>query len=87
MTLGPFEIAPERIVGLKTAFSEFVNRLLEAQVRSQNIAGHLLSVTSEENTPDGGVDAALRDGIASDWLPAGASAWQFKRADAGRGKC
>lgn len=81
MTLGPFDIPPERVAGLGTAFSEFVNRLLEAQVQSQKIAGHLLAVTREENTPDGGVDAALRDAVASGWLPAGASAWQFKRGD------
>jgi hypothetical protein len=81
MAGGPFDIAPERIVGLGPAFSEFVNRVLERQLRSQNIAGHLLSITREENTGDGGVDAALREATASDWLPAGTSAWQFKRTD------
>lgn len=81
MTIGPFDILPERIGALGAAFSEFVNRLLETQVRSQRIAGHLLAVTREENTPDGGVDAALRDAVASDWLPEGTSAWQFKRGD------
>lgn len=80
MTLGPFEITADRVEALGIRFSPFINRLLELERRSQGIAGYQLTVTVEENTPDGGVDAATRGARASDWLPAGDTAWQFKRS-------
>ncbi|MGH2634866.1 MAG: hypothetical protein ACRDHU_01770 [Actinomycetota bacterium] len=72
---------------LKVRFTEFVNRLLEAEAASGGLAGHQLAVTMKETTPDGGVDAALRSAEETNWIPPGDSAWQFKRSDLGPQAC
>ncbi len=78
MTLGPFDISPERIAALGIRFTPFVNRLLELETRAYEIHGHLLAINSNDTTPDGGVDASLRGSRETDYIPSGDSAWQFK---------
>ncbi|RYF52419.1 MAG: hypothetical protein EOO27_28590, partial [Comamonadaceae bacterium] len=51
------------------------------------MAGTALESTYRDNTPDGGVDAALRRASQTAWIPAGDSAWQFKAGDLPPGKC
>lgn len=87
MTLGPFDISAARITSLGVRFTPFVNRLLDLEVRSNALAGHLLSVNVNETTPDGGVDASVRDASSSDFIPTGDSAWQFKRSGFGPKPC
>ena len=88
MSFGPFEVDPAQIDRLTSDFAPFVNRLLEAEVAASEIRGYSLTITQNETTPDGGVDAALRTGAeGSDWLPDGASAWQFKRSNPGPTAC
>ncbi|MGI8514630.1 MAG: hypothetical protein ACR2NT_05725 [Acidimicrobiia bacterium] len=87
MTLGPFDITAERIQALGTRFSAFVNRLLELEVHAGGINGYLLAVNANETTPDGGVDASVRDSPGTDFLPIGDSAWQFKRGTYGPQAC
>lgn len=82
MPLGPFDITATRIVALGTRFTEFVQRLLDVEMRAHSVAGHLLTYNIVETTADGGVDAATRQAPSgSDWLPPGDTAWQFKRYD------
>lgn len=85
--LGPFEISAERVESLGGRFTQFVNKLLELETSAQGMRGHQLAVTSNESTPDGGVDASLRGSIGSDFLPSGNSAWQFKRSGFGPTAC
>lgn len=87
MSLGPFDVPAERIETLGVRFTPFVNRLLELEVRAHQLYGDQLAVNSNETTPDGGVDAALRGSIRTDFLPAGESAWQFKRTGYGPKAC
>src|SRR5580658_10725020 len=79
MTLmGPFEVDPAAVERLGSSFTEFVNSLLATECAQSSIRGWQLRIDSQTNTPDGGVDAALIDATETDWLPSGASAWQFK---------
>lgn len=87
MTLGPFDITSERITSLGPSFTPFVNKLLEVEARAHGLHGHQISITRNETTPDGGVDAALRSAPQTDYLPAGHSAWQFKRSNLGPKDC
>jgi len=87
MALGPFDISAERIIALGVWFTPFVNRLLDLEVRASDLCGHLLSINVNETTPDGGVDASVRGASASDYLPTGDSAWQFKRSGFGPKAC
>jgi hypothetical protein len=87
MGLGPFDISAERITALGVRFTPFVNRLLDLEVRANDLSGHRLSVNINETTPDGGVDASVRGAPGSDYLPTGDSAWQFKRSGFGPKAC
>lgn len=87
MTLGPFDIPSERIQALGPSFTAFVNRLLDLEARRHGLQGYLVSVNSNETTPDGGVDASVRGAPLTDYLPAGDSAWQFKRTGLGPQAC
>jgi len=87
VTLGPFDIPSERIQTLGASFTPFVNRLLDVEARRHGLQGYRVSVNSNETTPDGGVDASLRDAPSTDYLPAGDSAWQFKRTGLGPQAC
>jgi hypothetical protein len=80
MPSGPFEITFDQIMALRTGFTPFVNKLLEVEVADHGIAGHQLTITLNETTPDGGVDAAVRGSPGTGWIPAGDSAFQFKRS-------
>jgi hypothetical protein len=87
VTLGPFDIAPERIEAIGASFTPFVNKLLGLETRACGLQGHHLSINSKENTPDGGVDASLLGAPSTDYLPIGDSAWQFKRTNLGPKAC
>ena len=84
---GPFDVDPANVERLGAAFALFVNDLLAAEVGRAGLLGFQLDVNSQTNTADGGVDAALRSSSATDWLPAGDSAWQFKSADLEPAEC
>ncbi len=84
---GPFDVLPEQIQVLGARFTPFVNKLLEIEARAHGIAGHLVAVNANETTPDGGVDAAIRGSPGTDFVPPGASAWQFKRTNYGPKQC
>jgi hypothetical protein len=87
MTLGPFEMTVQQVETLGLLFTEFVNRLLVVAQRAGGIDGHLLTISHAEAVADGGVDAATRDATVTDWVPAGDTAWQFKRGDLPPAKC
>lgn len=59
MSLGPFDIGADQIKALGARFTPFVNRLLDLEAKAHGLKGHLLTITTEEHTADGGVDAAL----------------------------
>jgi hypothetical protein len=87
VTFGPFDVDPAQIDRLTSEFVPFVNRLMEAEVAGHDIRGYSLSITRNETTADGGVDAAMRGAKDSEWLPDGDSAWQFKRTNPGPKAC
>lgn len=84
---GPFEVDPSSVERLGAAFASFVNDLLAGEVGRSGLLGFQLDVNTQTNTADGGVDAALWSARATDWLPAGDSAWQFKSADLEPAEC
>jgi hypothetical protein len=81
VALGPFEVDPDQVQRLGPQFGAFVNRLLDTERAASGIRGRDLSITKNETTADGGVDAVLTSTAGTDWFPAGASAWQFKRSN------
>jgi len=85
--LGPFTVTPTQIAGLGAAFTPFVNALLRVEVASAGLAGALITTTYVENIGDGGVDAGLSRVEGTRFIPAGDSAWQFKRGDLTPAKC
>ena len=85
--MGPFDVAADQIERLGTAFTEVVNRLLDAEAAFHDLYAHQLVVTQKETTADGGVDAVVREALRTDWLPPGESAWQFKRSGPGPAAC
>ncbi len=87
MDLTPFSVDGAQVEALGSSFAAFVNRLLQAERASLGMPGDLLTVTVRENDPDGGVDAEFRDCPGSAWVPAGGSAWQFKRSDIPPAEC
>ena len=84
---GPFDVNPTSVERLGAAFALFVNDLLAAEVGRAGLLGFQLDINSQTNTPDGGVDAELWSSNATDWLPAGDSAWQFKASDLEPAEC
>lgn len=84
---GPFEVDPNAVERLGPAFPFFVNDLLSAEVGRAGLKGYQLDINVRTTTPDGGVDAALWSGVATNWLPAGNSAWQFKSSDLSPQEC
>jgi len=65
VSLGPFDIGADQIKALGARFTPFVNRLLDLEAKAHGLKGHLLTITTEEHTADGGVDAALRGAESS----------------------
>jgi hypothetical protein len=84
---GPFDVDPTSVERLGAAFALFVNDLLAAEVGRAGLLGFQLDINSQTNTADGGVDAALWSSNATDWLPDGDSAWQFKSSDLEPAEC
>jgi hypothetical protein len=84
---GPFEITPDQITRLGPRFTTFVNKLLEVERSTQGLDGPQLSINVNENASDGGVDAALRGSAGTFWVPAGDTAFQFKRSSQSAAKC
>ncbi len=84
---GPFTVSPERVALLGNAFTPFVNRLLTSEAEAAGLAGTSLRTTHRDNISDEGVDAELDSEVATDWIPAGESAWQFKAGDLGPADC
>src|SRR5579863_3343343 len=83
----PFDIDPTQIAQLGNAFAAFIALLLETEEAAHGIAGHHLTFNKNDNTPDGGVDAAITDAIETAWLPPGDSAWQFKQSNLAQTTC
>lgn len=84
----PFDIDAEQIERLGARFTPFINKLLEVSASDFRIAGYQLALNSKENIPDGGVDATIRGSPpGADFIPAGDSAWQFKRGNPGPKAC
>ena len=87
MAFGPLDITADRISALGPRFTEFVNRLLDLEGRARGLAGYRLTVNIIETIGDEGVDAATRQVPEGDWIPAGNTAWQFKRSNLGPKAC
>jgi hypothetical protein len=85
--LGPFAVTPTQITGLGAAFTPFVNALLRVEVAAAGLSGSLITTTYQENVGDEGVDAGLSRVVETRYIPAGDSAWQFKRGDLPPAKC
>ncbi len=85
---GPFSVDPSQVAGLTGAdFAAFVVQLLDAERARAGIEGAALTATHRTNAHDGGVDAGLRRGTPTEWIPEGESAWQFKAGDLGPESC
>lgn len=85
---GPFSVDPSQVAGLTGAdFADFTGRLLDAERARAGLDGASLTMTYRTNAGDGGVDADLRRAVATAWIPAGESAWQFKAGDLGPESC
>src|SRR4051812_40069876 len=84
---GPFTVAPDRVASLGNAFTVFVNRLVTSEARASDLAGTSVRTTHRDNVSDEGVDAAVVSDVATEWIPAGESAWQFKAGDLKPGAC
>lgn len=85
---GPFSVDAAQVSALGGAnFGQFVSRLLASELAAHEMLGSALETTYVENLGDGGVDAGLRNVIATRWIPQGDSAWQFKAGDLAPAKC
>jgi hypothetical protein len=87
VTYGPFEVKPQQIEDLETAFTEFINKLLIKECASAGMLGHELRIDNLDEAQDRGVDAQLINAEETAWIPSGQSAWQFKRSDLGPKAC
>jgi hypothetical protein len=85
--MGPYDVTVQQIQSLDIGFTPFVNRLLETEAQASGLEGHQLVINNIESLADGGVDAAIRNAIGTDWIPRGESAWQFKRSNLGPQEC
>ncbi|MDA8438294.1 MAG: hypothetical protein M0Z51_05445 [Propionibacterium sp.] len=81
---GPFTVAPDRVARLGNAFTAFVSRLLTSEAKASELAGTSVRTTYRDNIGDEGVDAVFESDIATEWIPEGVSAWQFKASTACR---
>jgi hypothetical protein len=85
---GPFSVDPAQLTGLGGAlFQELVNRLLAAEVASAGLSSTNLRTSYQSNVKDQGVDARLEADQATEWVPTGDSAWQFKAGTLGPEGC
>lgn len=77
-----------QVTGLGGAlFQELVSRLLAAEVAAAGLSSINLRTSYQSNVKDQGVDARLEAVQATDWVPAGDSAWQFKAGTLGPEGC
>jgi hypothetical protein len=85
---GPFSVDPAQVTGLGGAlFQELVNRLLTAEIAAAGLSSINLRTSYQSNVKDQGVDARLEAPRATDWVPTGDSAWQFKAGTLGPEGC
>lgn len=77
----PFDVEPQEIELLGPRFATFVNALLAAESARAGLRGEQLRTTERTTVADGGVDAHLVSSVATEWLPEGDTAWQFKASD------
>jgi hypothetical protein len=85
---GPFSVNPDHLTGLGGAlFQELVSRLLAAEVAAAGLSQVTLRTSHDTNKKDGGVDAETTIVGATDWIPAGDTAWQFKAGTLGPESC
>jgi hypothetical protein len=85
---GPFSVNPDHLTGLGGAiFQELVSRLLAAEESAAGLSQVTLRTSHDTNKKDGGVDARTTISSATDWIPAGDCAWQFKAGTLGPEGC
>jgi hypothetical protein len=85
---GPFSLDPAQVAGLTGAlFQELVNRLLAAEMAGARLASVGLDTSYQSNVGDQGVDARVEAAQATEWIPTGTSAWQFKAGTMGPETC
>lgn len=77
----PFDVEPQEVELLGPRFAVFVNTLLSAEAARAGLRGEQLRTTDKTTVADGGVDAHLVSSVATEWLPEGDTAWQFKASD------
>lgn len=80
-------MSPKQIMDLGANFATFVNELLRLELASTGLGGGHLTTTYRENVSDEGIDTGLRHTVATRYVPAGESAWQFKAGDLGPAGC
>jgi hypothetical protein len=85
---GPFSLEPAQVTGLTGAFfQELVNRLLAAEMAAAGLSSISLDTSYRSNVKDQGVDARVRAASATEWIPEGDGAWQFKAGTMGPETC
>ncbi len=85
--LGPFEVGAEQVERAGVGFTRLVNQVLALEALRAGMRSHQLRVDSQDESPDGGVDAQLFCDRGTVRIPAGESVWQFKRGDLPPAKC
>lgn len=85
--LGPYSVKPQRIEGLESAFTGFINRLLLNECARASMRAYEFRIDYQDFSPDGGVDAEIVNARDTEWIPGGRSAWQFKRGDLKPAEC
>jgi hypothetical protein len=82
---GPIHVDPLVVFRLSfNGFTRFCNDLLRAEAARVGVPQAYIDTTIRDTVPDGGIDARIRHATCvstengSQWLPGGASAWQYK---------
>src|SRR6266508_3952092 len=78
----PFQVDADEIARLNEhQLVRLVNRLIWHEARRLRLPVEEVRITLRIHDPDGGADAITRaEEEASDWIPAGSTVWQFKKA-------
>ncbi|MGX7681717.1 hypothetical protein ACSMXN_22780 [Jatrophihabitans sp. DSM 45814] len=79
--LGPYAVTSTQVGALGQSFTPLVNALLRAEVAVAGLSSVAITTTDIENIGDRGVDVGITRAVESRHIPAGESAWQFKRGD------
>jgi len=85
--LGPFAVTPAQVSALGPAFTRVVNALLRAEIAVAGLSSVAITTTELENIGDQAVDVGITRAVESRHIPAGESAWQFKRGDLPPARC